>query len=100
MIIFKIIFVIAAILLSLWSVRKLRKSPKFDKFCKDLEEDKVGNFSSQEVMNDIGEAKDGLQKRVKDNTKEEKALQKDNKQINTFLNNDNRGTSKGGKPMK
>ena len=72
--------------LLVWLLIKMKRSPKFDKFCKDLTEDVTPNPpSTTEVIKSINQEKDGLKKKAEDNTKVVEKLQKDSTKIDNYL---------------
>lgn len=76
--------------------KKLRNSPKFDKWCNELETGKVvSKPSSKEVINKIEKAEDGLKDMASDKEKESKKLKKESDNITKHLTD--RGLSKGKK---
>jgi hypothetical protein len=85
MLIFRFVMFVAMVFCGVWALYKLRKSPKFDKFCHDLETGEVDDSSSKDVIKDIKNSKDVLKKTVKDNTESAKKLNKESEDIKKFI---------------
>lgn len=82
------IFLGVAVLLALLYVW-LKKSPKFDKWCKDLVSDDPVTESPKNKIKDIVSTEKDLGKQVEQNSKEAEKLTKEADGINDFL--DKRG---------
>ena len=84
---------VVIILAAIWMVVWMLRSPRFDKFCKDLTEGnlKEDKSSSKKTMNDISKAEKDLGKQADNNIKEAEKLKKESEGINEFL--DKRGVS-------
>jgi hypothetical protein len=65
--------------------KKLMKSPRFDKFCKDLSSDEAVNNSSKMKIKDITNTEKDLSKKVEQNVKETEKLKQDTDGIKEFL---------------
>ena len=77
----------AAIALFFWLLVKLCRSPKFDKFCKDIFSGKLDTEStSKEAIKDITKAETELGKQADQNTKEAERLKKESSQAHDYLN--------------
>lgn len=85
-----LLFLIA---IAVWSFKKLLNSPKFDKWCKELETGEVINKpSSKEVISKIKKAEGGLVDMAAEKRKEASELQKESDKIDKHLTD--RGLSK------
>ena len=70
-----------------WIIIKLIQSPKFDKFCKDIENGELKNISTpKDTIKDISKAETDLNKQAALNKKEADKLKKESDGINDFLN--------------
>jgi len=72
-----------------WFFIKLIRSPRWDKFCKDLFAGKLDNqLDPKDTMKDINNAKNNLGEKVKQNAKESDKLKNQSDNINIFLGKD------------
>jgi hypothetical protein len=73
--------IVLAVVLYLW----LKKSPKFDKFCKDLLSDNAVEVPAKNKIKDITSTEKDLSKQVEQNAKQAEQLEKESDGINDFL---------------
>lgn len=93
-----LLLTVALIALVAYIIVKLKHSPKFDKFCKDLAEDvtpKTTPPKTKEVINKIDNAESALKDRVTQQNKEAKKLEEENKIIKDYLDTRGVGNKKG-----
>ncbi len=81
---YRILFIVVPILAVLFI--KLIRSPKYDKFCKNLFSGKLDtNTTSKDVMKDIFKSETDLGKQAKQNMKESEKFKSKSNDINEFL---------------
>jgi hypothetical protein len=73
--------IVLALLLYIW----LKKSPKFDAFCKALTSDDAVEVPAKNKIKDITNTEKDLSKQVEQNTKEAAKLEQEADGINDFL---------------
>jgi len=76
-----IIIAIVATLIYVW----LKKSPKFDKFCKALTSDDPVEVTAKSKIKDITSTEKDLSKQVEEKTKKAAKLEQEAEGINDFL---------------
>ncbi|RLI65414.1 MAG: hypothetical protein DRO67_02710 [Candidatus Asgardarchaeum californiense] len=81
----KIFFLLLLIALIVWLVKWMRKSPKFDKFCKDIETGYTEAPSTTESIKTIDKDMDGLKKKADNNKREVEQINKDTDKITEYL---------------
>lgn len=70
----------------IWLIVKLVRSPKYDKWCKNLVSDKLDtDVASKDAMKNISKAEGDLGKQAETNIKEAENLTNNSKEINLFL---------------
>ena len=74
-------FIVLAVLIYV----QLKKSPTFDKFCKDLTSDDACTDSPKSKIKDIVDTEKDLSKQVEQNEKATKKLEQESSGINDFL---------------
>jgi hypothetical protein len=80
------ICLILAIPVIIWIVIKLLKSPKYDKWCKNLTSGKLDtDVASKDAMKNISKAETDLGKQAETNIKEAEKLSKETDGIKDFL---------------
>jgi len=78
--------IIVVVLFLIWLGLKLYRSPKFDKWCNDIESGKLKeDVTVKDKMKDIVQAENHLTKQVGVNNKEAEKLQKESETIDKFL---------------
>ena len=82
------------IALGVWGYVKLKNSPKFDKFCKDLTNDDSPTDSTKSKIKDIVDTEKDLGKQVEQNTKQTEKINKETEDINKFLGDRNKTEKK------
>ena len=83
---YKVVGILVAIVVLVWSALKLKKSEKFDKFAEELTTDH--DFSTPEtkdVIEKIGKAETGLGERAKEQKEEAKKLTEESDSIGEYL---------------
>lgn len=79
---------IAIVILVIWLVVKLLRSPKYDKFCNDMAKGNLAQEpTAKDAMKGITDAKKDLGKQVDKNIKEADKLKDESNDINDFLGN-------------
>ena len=82
---YNVIAVIVIVVVLAFILVKLNKSPKFDKFCEDLESGVPVDATPKEVIKDIGKAETCLDKQAKCNLKKAEKLTQESEGINDYL---------------
>jgi len=83
---YKIIFIVVVLPILIWLFIKLIRSPKYDKWCKDLASGKLDtDVAPKDTMKNISKAEGDLGKQVETNIKEAEKLAKETGGIKDFL---------------
>jgi hypothetical protein len=83
---YRVLFVVVVVPIIIWLFIKLIRSPKYDKWCKDLTSGKLDtDVVSKDAMKNISKAETDLGKQAETNIKEAEKLKKESNGINDFL---------------
>ena len=83
---YRILFFVIVLPIVIWAIIKLLRSPKYDRFCKDIASGKLDtDTSSKDVMSGISKSETDLGKQAETNIKEAEKLKNKSKGINEFL---------------
>ena len=81
----RIAFVVTLVIFVIWLFRRLMISPKFDRYVDETSGEKM---STGQLIGDAEEAVKNIDKRNKENTREEARLRKENERIRKFSGKD------------